>query len=208
MPYRVYQELGGGKSGVSSRRKYALGHPGGTRNWKMDWGWYAMQPNYIQAWREMGGKTQSQLGETISRMLSSGPKHNVGNPNYVYRPDAIARDGGFNERLEIDAIEYMWKHGLPKPAPKPAPAPAVATTAPADPSLEPNKIDVSGGPAPVPGPSGGSDAGGGSVFDSGTGAYQAQGVKSAALNPRRERLKLGSFNRRERPTKLTSLNVA
>ena len=203
MSYRVVRQKQL-KSGLA-KPEYKYGSPG--YGWKIDWGWYGMQPNYIEAWREMAGKTQSQLGEGVSRMLSSGPKHNVGNPNYVYSPDAIARDGGFNERREIDAIHHMWKN--PRPAPAAATtAPAAATTAPADPSLEPNKIDVSGGPAPVPGPSGGSDAGGGSVFDSGTGAHQAQGVASAALNPRRERMKLSSFNRGRRPTKLTSLNVA
>ena len=200
MAYRVYNSHQRGAG-----RQYKYGNPG--YGWKIDWDYYHTDPRYMQGWDALGGKTQSQLGEGISRMLSSGPDHNVGNPNYVYSPDANARDSKFNERLEIDAIDHMWRHGLPRPAPAPAVA-AAPTTPPPAPSLEPTKIDTSSSPTPVPGPSGGSDAGGGGVFGSGTGAYQAQGVKSAALNPRRERMKLSSFNRGRRPQTLGTLNLA
>lgn len=202
MAYRVRK-----RKGARGAKGYDYKYGGVGSGWQIDWDYYHTDPRYMQGWDALGGKTQAQLGEGTSRLLSSGPDHDVGNPGYVYQPDVGARDSKFNERLEIDAIQNMWKHGFSQPKPAPAPAPAAAPVATTPPSLAPTKLDVSGGPAPVPGPSGSSAAGGG-VFGSGTGAYQAQGVKSAALNPRRERMKLSSFNRGRRPQTLGTLNLA
>ena len=155
---------------------------------KVDLDWYRFNPMIAQAAQESG--------------------QYWGIPNTLTQGDYRFGSGSIESKGDIDRAVAWLSAGRPTPrqAPAPVAAPVVAPT-PA-PSLAPTKLDVSSAPAPTPGPSTSTTTTTTpSVFGSGTGAYQSQGVKSAALNPRRERMKLSSFNRGRRPLSLQSVNI-
>ena len=188
------------RKGARGAKGYDYKYGGPGYGWEIDTQWYDNDPQYKGALDEM-----MSLGKFEGTAYSP-----TSNPT-----DISTFSSKHNLMNRLNAVTDWLRGGraahYAAQAPKPAPAPAAVTTPPPAPSLQPTKIDVSGGPAAVPGPSGGSStagAAGGGVFGSGTGAYQAQGVKSAALNPRRERMKLSSFNRGRRPLSLGTLNLA